>query len=252
MTIQYASDLHLEFPKNRKFMEKFPLQPAADILILAGDIVPFSLMDRCNAFFDYLNANWEQAYWIPGNHEFYGSDLNFRANMFEEGIRERVTLLNNKVATFGDTQIIFSTLWSHITPANEWTVYNSMNDFRAISDGTKTLSVERLNALHKENVDFIKAMFKLPFAGKTIVVTHHVPTFMYYPEKYKGDALNEAFATELSDLIKAEQPDAWIFGHHHANVGEFKIGATRMLTNQLGYVEAGEGVDFERDRVIEL
>jgi hypothetical protein len=29
--------------------------------------------------------------------------------------------------------------------------------------------------------------------------THHVPAFMNYQEKYKGDILSEAFAVELSE-----------------------------------------------------
>jgi hypothetical protein len=35
-----------------------------------------------------------------------------------------------------------------------------------------------------------------------MVVKHHVPTFMQYPEQYQGDLLSEAFAVELHDFIE--------------------------------------------------
>jgi DNA-binding NarL/FixJ family response regulator len=48
---------------------------------------------------------------------------------------------------------------------------------------------------------------------KTIVVSHHIPTFYNYPEKYRHSELNTAFATELFDLIEVSNVDYWILPH---------------------------------------
>ncbi len=74
MKIQYCSDLHLEFQQNSYYLKANPLKPVGDILMLAGDIVPFSIMDKHAAFFKYVSDNFESAYWLPGNHEYYHFD----------------------------------------------------------------------------------------------------------------------------------------------------------------------------------
>lgn len=252
MKIQYASDLHIEFPENKAFLKANPLKPTGDILVLAGDIVPFAVLEKHRDFFNYISDNFENTYWIAGNHEYYYADLNERSGVFNEKIKSNVHLLNNTTIKHDDVELIFTTLWSKISPANQWTIFNSMNDFRLIKHQNDLLSIELYNQQHEQSFQFLTEVFAAANSGKKAVVTHHVPTYMNYPEAYRGDALNEAFAVELFDFIEQNQPGLWIYGHTHGNVSDFNIGKTRLVTNQLGYLQNGEHKQFDNDKVFEI
>ncbi len=252
LNIQYCSDLHLEFRENREYLKANPLQPAAPVLVLAGDIMQFSDMERHKDYFNYVADNFETTYWLPGNHEYYHSDAAGKCGPLHESIRSNVHLVNNFTAVHGDVRLLLTTMWTKIGPAHEWDIQRSMNDFRVIKYDGDRLSVNRYNEMHDSCMAWLKGALEATATGDTVVATHHVPTFMKYPEQYRGDALNEAFAVELYDLIEPSNIACWIYGHHHCNRPEFKIGKTRMLTNQLGYVGHGEHVGFVSGKVIAL
>lgn len=252
LKIQYCSDLHLEMAANMLHMQKYPLQVKGDVLILAGDIVPFGLMHQHEYFFDFVAKNFKYTWWIPGNHEYYHGDIRTRSGIVNEQIRENVALVNNTKITYEGVEFIFSTLWSRINPENAWQILRAMSDFHVIKYGDQKFTTFLFNQLHDECLKFIKSAIAQTSSIKKVVVTHHIPTFMNYPPKYLGDAINEAFAVELFDLIEPSNIHAWIFGHHHYNIPEFKIGNTSMLTNQLGYVRHGENRLFDSGRILEL
>ncbi|WP_257670833.1 metallophosphoesterase [Parapedobacter tibetensis] len=203
LKLQYASDLHLEFPANKEFLKQHPLQPLGEVLVLAGDIVPFAEMDKHKDFFSYVSDHFVTTYWLPGNHEYYHSDIAQKSGMLHEKIRSNVFLVNNTSVVHGNAKLIFSTLWSKISQGYQWQIERSLNDFHLIIHKGFRFSGEQYNQLHEESLAFIHNELKTVQDEKVAVFTHHCPTFLNYPEQYKGDVLNEAFAVELYDLIEA-------------------------------------------------
>lgn len=252
MVIQYCSDLHLEFGENKAYMAEHPLQPLGEILLLAGDIVPFSGIEAETAFFDFLSSHFEQTYWVPGNHEYYRSDIRDRTGKMNLRIRTNVSLVNDCVILYKDVRLIFSTLWSRISPEKEGVIRRSMADFHLIRNNGNKLSINDYHRLHEQCRDFLFEELQKKNQQKTIVVSHHVPTFLNYPEKYVDSELSEGFAVELFDLIEQSNANYWIFGHTHEVVPDFLVGNTILTTNQLGYVRFGEHEKFRPGRTIKI
>ncbi len=252
MKIQYCSDLHLEFWQNEMYLRSNPIIPKGEILLLAGDIGLLSVLKKYDWFFDYISDNFKTTYWIPGNHEYYGSDISVWSGIFCEEIRHNIFLVNNYTAKHGNIKFIFSTLWSKISKGNEVEIQNSLGDYSLVRKQNRKLMVAETNDLHDQAFAFLEAEVKSMKDEKGFIMTHHIPTFINYPEKYLDIALREAFAVELSDFIKTSGLDYWLYGHHHFNTKNFSIGKTQLITNQLGYVQYKECLDFRLDAVVEI
>jgi predicted phosphohydrolase len=252
MTLHYASDLHLEFPENRQWLRQHPLQGAGGVLLLAGDVMPFHTLPKHKDMLKLWADQYDQVLWLPGNHEYYGSDILQRSGTLDEALAGNVRLVNDTTVYMPGLRILCTTLWTRIGQLNETWVRQSVNDYHQIRHGNALLLPAHTTRLHQTSLQWLTTELAKPFAGATVVATHHVPTLLHYPAQYKGDPLNEAFAVELHELIANCGAAAWIYGHHHRNTPPFTIGATRMLTNQLGYVRLGEDSGFEGDRRIGL
>jgi predicted phosphohydrolase len=227
---------------------KNPIQVIGDVLILAGDIMLFSEYHKpkYRFFRDFIAENFQYCYWLPGNHEYYHYDIAQKNNPLKENLFDNVFLVNNVTENVENVRFIFSTLWSHIHEEKSWRIEQNMNDFHVIKLNKKRLSVADYNSLHLYSLNFIRKELRNKHE-KTVVVSHHVPTFYNYPEEYKNSVLNTAFAVELYDLIEQSAIDYWIYGHTHRNVSPFTIGKTKLLTNQLGYVHYSENKGYKPD-----
>ena len=252
MKIQYCSDLHLEFPENQKFLRRNPLTVVGDILVIAGDLVTFRDLEKGHEFMDFVCDHYSAVYWVPGNHEYYGSDITDKPVPLCEKIRENFFLVNNHSITVGGIKLVLTTLWSRIDPRHEWDIQRSLTDFSAIAHSGRKFTTRDFTFLHEESLRFLKGAFQEPGDEPIVVVTHHVPSLMNYPKIYKNSPLTGAFAVELFDLVEDLGAAGWIYGHHHVNTPEFTIGRTKMLTNQLGYVHHHEHGSFRRGALVEV
>ncbi|MDO4880851.1 MAG: metallophosphoesterase [Capnocytophaga sp.] len=270
MKIQYLSDLHLEFQDNLNWIDNNPIQQVGDILIIAGDLLPFVSLSRTIYKSEIANLcrNFKKVFWIPGNHEYYLYTHHYADTRCEQPLKEvpNLFLVDNYTERIERTQLIMSTMWSHIGRKNASKIQRGMSDFHYITvqnpekdNEIESLEVSDFNHFNNKAIRFLKKEVKKATQAKKageidhiVVATHYVPTLKNYPEIYLGSVLNEAFALELSDFIVKSKIDYWIYGHHHFNQPDFKIGNTNLITNQLGYVMREENEGFEWEKCILL
>ncbi|MEO9475096.1 MAG: metallophosphoesterase [Cyclobacteriaceae bacterium] len=259
MKIQYSSDLHLEFPANQLYLIEHPIRPIADVLVLAGDTI--LLGDSVNDYkvLDQLSSTFEKVYIVPGNHEFYGKHFPISKILpsFHEEVRSNVHYLNNQTLKFGDTRVLFTTLFSHIPASKSTKIKNYIQDFhrtRYHEDSMLSLTINEFNHCHKVCLGYLLLELEEPFQGKTVVVSHFPP----YNKKWIKDYpefpidLSSFFHADLEWICKQHKIDHWISGHTHVNFKSFQIGNTWMHGNMLGYVEHGDHYQFNREAVIQV
>ena len=176
MRIQYMSDLHLEFCDNSMWLKHNELPVTGDVLVLAGDI--FYLKNRiAPLFWKWASANYRQVLIVPGNHEYYNyCDVMDNGLEWNWIFKNNVGYYQNQIVRIDDTDFIMSTLWSQISPSDEYFVWKDMNDFRQIIYNGKLLQTEEFNQMHNFCLDFIKRSLAESTAEHIVVVTHHLPT----------------------------------------------------------------------------
>ncbi|MCC8037701.1 MAG: metallophosphoesterase [Bacteroidales bacterium] len=255
MKLQYASDLHLEFGENTTWLKHFPLIPEGEVLVLCGDIgyIGDNNYSR-HPFWDFVSESFREVIVIPGNHEFYKfSDINNFHAGWQMDIRPNVRAVYNQVIPLTKkTDLISTTLWSHIERDDAYKTERSVSDFRRILNGDELLDSARFNAEHRRCLAFLSTELGKRQEKQVVVATHHVPSFQLVAPEFQGSRINGAFTVELADFITAHpQIHYWIYGHSHRNINR-QIGSTRCVSNQLGYVFANEDHSFNRKAVIEV
>lgn len=247
MRLRILSDLHHEhFPSGRELPEA-----DADVVVLAGDI------------HEHLQGlHWArdafpkaEIVYVAGNHEFYDSDLPELTQAMRNLARALdIHFLENDAVVLGDARILGATLWTDFQLYGERSAELAleqarllMPDFSCVDYFTQPFTPEMSRDLCEASCEWLTAELAQPFAGRTVVVTHHAPSGRSIPEHYVGDSLSPAFASNLEHLV--ERCDLWIHGHVHERL-DYRIGNGRVIANPGAY--PGEDSGFDPRLVIEL
>ena len=82
-----------------------------------------------------------------------------------------------------------------------------------------------------------------------MVVTHHLPHPASLPERFKGDLLNAAYASDLTEIIESGRQALWVHGHTHDSC-DHSVDGTRVICNPRGYED--ENGRFDRELVVAI
>lgn len=110
-----------------------------------------------------------------------------------------------------------------------------MNDYRYIRmQGAKYRKIrpEDTREVHRDHRAWLEAALATPFAGRTVVVTHHGPVPGVADGKTPG--LEPTYTSDLTALIDRYRPDTWLFGHTHIPAS-LQQGQTKIANVSLGY-----------------
>ena len=268
MKIQYASDLHLEFGMNSRYMSVYGLKSVGDILLLAGDII--YLENRRleqNDFFDWCSRNFKETVIVPGNHEYYRDPIAREGHQYgvpvektlvdyEHKVRDNVRYLNNRSMRLGDVEVFATTLWSVTDPRSYVSIQNGMNDCHQIVYNGHTLWADDFTELHNVCRGWLDTALTESSAKTKIVLTHHCPSLRReFDTEHCGGVFDTAFRVDMEKFIERHDIDFWIYGHTHTQDGSGMVlpsagDGTKLLCNQLGYVELNEDLNGFRDDAI--
>jgi predicted phosphodiesterase len=243
MRIQIASDLHLEHLEWR-FPEFRGVEPTdADVLVLAGDIANGT---RALELF----GQWPcPVIYIPGNHEYYDSSISKVHAEFAEKAPAlpNITILAPGITEIGGIRFIGCTLWTDYClfgePYRELAMTAcaaNLPDHTVIMvEGETPFSPAVACEMHLQQKAWLRSKLDEPFAGKTVVVTHHAPAPGSLHPMFEKDLVSAAFISDLTALLGTAA--LHIHGHTHHSF-DYNVRGTRVIANPMGYCRGAKVV----------
>lgn len=268
MKFLVLSDLHLEFA----VFKHPPDTPEFDAIILAGDVMARGdQVPRWAARASQFGSS-KPIVFVPGNHEFYDGVIQTRRRLMGQANVPNVHVLDPGVVLLDDgrVRVIGCTLWTDFSvpiATSKGLISNQqrgmdeaaqfMSDYRAIDfhapeSARRHLQPADTLAQNQVEREWLLATLHEPFAGTTVVVTHHGPSAGSVAEQWADDWLTPSFVSDLPDEY-FEVPALWVHGHTHTSL-DYMRGRTRIVCNPRGYRHRDgsfENPAFQSDLVID-
>ena len=263
MLVRPFSDIHAEFwPANKiaSILQKVvpPLPDDGDtIALIAGDLGLAHRQETWLKPLGVFSRQFKAVVYVEGNHFFYHNDFFGRIHELKNklSLPSNVYFLENESVEINDVVFIGATLWTDFQGKDFFKMQNArknMNDFVVIKKPTgQRLLPEETVDLFYESRKYIFDAIKSAGGKKRVVVTHHGVSPLSIHERFRGDSLNSAFMTDLSNEIIDQGPDLWVHGHTH-NSFDYKLGETRVIVNPYGYKDLEVNPQYDRNMVVEL
>ena len=260
MKLQIFSDLHVDVAP----VKKITIAHDVDIVVVAGDTCEGVLHA-----FEHLRRI--VPIHIPivmtmGNHEFYRRFVpdelalaRSHGPTFNIHVLENDTVTLSGVRVSDSVRLVGASLWTNYRifgEANQAAVMNAcargMNDHRLIGWQKKPwlrFRPQEAALLHHQSKAAIIETLAVPFAGPTVVLSHHAVHWDSIHPRFRSDPLTGAFVSDQSELIERYQPTLWVHGHVH-NSSDYLVGNTRVLCNPHGH--GNENPNFNGGLVVEV
>ena len=249
LTIQVASDLHLEFYDNFDDIPEDIIVPSAPILALVGDIA-LTHTEVLKDFLYFQSQRFEKVLYVAGNHEFYHTNshsiktvaqqIQWIQDICEE--KDNLFFLEQGTLDISGVRFLGTTLWSDIPDSDLKIAENGMSDYRLtyITDEQGQLvklKPTHTRSWHKDNVKWLKSQIQLAENENipVVVLTHHTPFIEGAANPlYNESPLTSCFSTDLSSLLGNPVIKYWVSGHTHYNFDR-DVKGTKVVSNQRGY-----------------
>lgn len=254
MRLQIFSDLHADVHP----IKPITIADGIDAIVVAGDTCEGA--SRAFARLRQIVPVTIPIVMVMGNHEYYRRFLTLElkeARLLAPQFN--IHLLEDSEITLGNVRFMGATLWTDYRVFGDalripvmQTCGGDMNDHRRIGyqkSPWRRFRPQEAELLHHRSHSFLEEALKLPFAGPTVVVTHHAVHLNSADPAYRDDWLTAAYVSDLSKLIETAQPNLWVHGHVHKSF-DYHVGQTRIVCNPHGYGD--ENPAFNSALVVEV